>query len=31
MVEMLQEKLEGIADLCARYGVARLDVFGSAL
>jgi uncharacterized protein len=31
MVEMLQEKLESIADLCARYGVARLDVFGSAL
>ena len=31
MVDVLQDKREAIAGLCARYGVARLDVFGSAL
>ena len=31
MVEILQDKREAIAGLCARHGVARLDVFGSAL
>jgi uncharacterized protein len=31
VVEVLREKREGIVDLCVRYGVARLDVFGSAL
>ena len=31
MVEILQEKREAIVELCARYGVARLDVFGSVL
>ena len=31
MVDVLQDKREAIAELCARYGVARLDVFGSAL
>lgn len=31
MVDVLQEKLEAIAELCARHGVARLEVFGSAL
>ena len=31
MVDVLQDKREAIAALCARYGVARLDVFGSAL
>ncbi len=30
-VEVLREKREGIVELCVRYGVARLDVFGSAL
>jgi len=31
VVDALQDKREAIAELCARYGVARLDVFGSAL
>ncbi len=31
MIRMLEEKREAIAALCARYGVSRLDVFGSAL
>jgi predicted nucleotidyltransferase len=31
MVDVLQEKRDAIAELCARHGVARLDVFGSAL
>jgi predicted nucleotidyltransferase len=31
MVRVLQDKRQVIAELCARFGVARLDVFGSAL
>ena len=31
VVKVLQDKRKAIAELCARYGVARLDVFGSAL
>jgi predicted nucleotidyltransferase len=31
MVDMLYDKHDAIGELCARYGVARLDVFGSAL
>jgi len=31
VVNVLQDKREAIAELCVRYGVARLDVFGSAL
>jgi predicted nucleotidyltransferase len=31
MVAILQDKREAIAELCARHGVARLDVFGSVL
>ncbi len=31
MVEILEDKREAIAELCARHGVVRLDVFGSAL
>jgi predicted nucleotidyltransferase len=31
VVEILQDKREAIAELCVRHGVARLDVFGSAL
>ena len=31
MVDVLEDKREAIAELCARYGVTRLDVFGSAL
>ena len=31
VVEVLHDKREAIAGLCARRGVARLDVFGSAL
>jgi predicted nucleotidyltransferase len=31
MIELLRAKQASIADLCVRYGVARLDVFGSAL
>jgi predicted nucleotidyltransferase len=31
VVDVLRDKREAIAELCARYGVARLDVFGSAL
>jgi uncharacterized protein len=31
VVQILQDKREAIAALCARHGVARLDVFGSAL
>ena len=31
MVDVLQDRREAIAELCARYGVARLFVFGSAL
>jgi hypothetical protein len=31
VVSVLESKREAIAKLCARYGVARLEVFGSAL
>lgn len=31
MVDVLQDKREAIAELCAQYGVVRRDVFGSAL
>ena len=31
MVDVLRDKQQAIAELCARHGVARLDVFGSAL
>jgi predicted nucleotidyltransferase len=31
VVQALQDKRDAIAELCARHGVARLDVFGSAL
>ena len=31
MVAVLENKRDAIAALCARHGVARLDVFGSAL
>jgi predicted nucleotidyltransferase len=31
MVDALQDKRQAITELCARYGVARLDVFGSIL
>ena len=31
MGDALVDKRKAIAELCARYGVARLDVFGSAL
>jgi predicted nucleotidyltransferase len=31
MVRVLQDKHQAIAQVCARYGVVRLDVFGSAL
>ena len=31
MVDVLEVKREAIAALCAKHGVARLDVFGSAL
>jgi len=31
MVGILERKRRAIAELCVRYGVARLDVFGSAL
>jgi len=31
MVGVLEDKREAIAALCAKHGVARLDVFGSAL
>jgi hypothetical protein len=31
VVAILQDKREAIVELCARYGVVRLDVFGSAL
>lgn len=31
MVDILHDNREAIAGLCARYGVARLFVFGSAL
>ncbi len=31
MVDVLRDKRQAIAELCERYGVARLDVFGSAL
>lgn len=31
MVRILQDKHQAIAQLCARYAVVRLDVFGSAL
>ena len=31
MVDVLRDNREAIAELCARYGVARLFVFGSAL
>ena len=31
MVSVLHDKQQAIAALCARFGVTRLDVFGSAL
>lgn len=31
MVDVLDKQRDGIARLCVRYGVSRLDVFGSAL
>ncbi len=31
VVAILQDKHEAIAEMCTRYGVARLDVVGSAL
>ena len=31
MIDLVQDKCEAIAELCARHGVARLDVFGSVL
>ena len=31
MVRVLQDKHQPIVELCARFGVVRLDVFGSAL
>jgi len=31
MVALLEDKREAIADLCCRYGVIRMDVFGSVL
>jgi uncharacterized protein len=31
VVALIQDKKDAIAGLCRRYGVARLDVFGSAL
>ena len=31
MVDVLQDNREAIAALCERFGVARLDIFGSAL
>ncbi len=31
MVRVLHDKQQAIATLCARFGVSRLDAFGSAL
>ena len=31
MMEMLESKLDAIAEACERHGVIRLDAFGSAL
>jgi predicted nucleotidyltransferase len=31
MVPVLEDRRQAIAELCARFGVVRLDVFGSAL
>ena len=31
MVDVLNDKLQSIAEVCSRLGVIRLDVFGSAL
>lgn len=31
MIGLLKSKLDAIAELCARYGVSRLEAFGSAL
>ena len=31
MVALLEDKREAIADLCRKYGVIRMDVFGSVL
>jgi hypothetical protein len=31
MIRILEDKRDAIAQACARYGVSRLDVFGSAL
>ena len=31
MVALIQDKQDAIVELCRRYGVVRLDVFGSAL
>ncbi len=31
VVDVLRDKREAIAELCARHGVSRLDAFGSAL
>ena len=31
MVDLLSDRRQAIAELCRRFGVRRLDVFGSAL
>ena len=31
MVDLLSDRRKAIAELCRRFGVQRLDVFGSAL
>lgn len=31
MIGVLESKRQGIAEICVRHGVVRLDVFGSAL
>ncbi len=31
MIKMLEDKREAVVQLCTRFGVSRLDVFGSAL
>jgi len=31
MVQVLEDKQRAVGELCARFGVARLDLFGSAL
>ena len=31
MIELIEQRRSAIAELCRRYGVQRLDVFGSAV